>query len=390
LLAVIVVNLLLVGWFHGRTYPRTVLGAAHIGNRSFSSVMAQAGHGSNLPAIITLTDGAAHRTSPVGDLGVRTDASRTERSLHQQRSWLPLLAIFTQHRIALPIGVDAGALELAANTMAPTFHQDAVAAKVVKTGEQFTAAAPKDGHQLDKLRLRSAVLYTLDHNQATVRVPTSRIAPAVSLTEARHTAAKLQDSLGTQLTFASGSARQTPSRADIASWYAPNGDSYSLDDFLVRSAIAAQGLKMGIHTGNLSDAVAKTKQAVSSQSKATISLAPFTQTKTLHYCISSRGNMSAATLDEVKAKLANTYADLRGWSLDGQVIYVYADSDCDFTVWVSTPDQMTSFSAVCDSYWNCEAGGNVVINLDRWQQGTPAWHAAGGSMDDYRVMLINH
>jgi hypothetical protein len=51
---------------------------------------------------------------------------------------------------------------------------------------------------------------------------------------------------------------------------------------------------------------------------------------------------------------------------------------------------MTSFGGVCDSYYSCRSGRNVVINFDRWQGATDPWNAAGGSLEDYRVMVTNH
>jgi hypothetical protein len=31
-----------------------------------------------------------------------------------------------------------------------------------------------------------------------------------------------------------------------------------------------------------------------------------------------------------------------------------------------------------------------VLNFDRWIGASPSWNAAGGSLDEYRSMLINH
>lgn len=380
------VNLLLVAWFYNRAYPHTTLGAEHVGGRSFASILERAAQNGGVPRSVTLTGGASPVSVALADLHSRTDTQRTRRSLEAQRSWLPLAALFQTHQVAVPVSLQ----QPDSPPYAAVFHRDPADAKVTKNGTRFAASAAQDGQELDTRALPAAITAALDRGERRLRAPTTRLAPKVLQAQARQTAARLQASLGATLTYTNGGGSQTLAATAIASWYVPNGNTYVLDDFLVRTAIAAAGRKLGIRAGNLTAAVASTKTAVANGSKATIALTPFAQTKTLHYCLASRGDLGASLVNDIKTKLAATYADLRGWSLDGQVIYEYAETGCDFTVWASTPDQMTTFSSVCDTYWNCEAEGNVVINTDRWQQATPAWNATGMSIDDYRVMLINH
>jgi len=40
--------------------------------------------------------------------------------------------------------------------------------------------------------------------------------------------------------------------------------------------------------------------------------------------------------------------------------------------------------------WSCRVGPNVVINFDRWQNASPAWNQMGGTLEEYRHMVINH
>jgi hypothetical protein len=35
-------------------------------------------------------------------------------------------------------------------------------------------------------------------------------------------------------------------------------------------------------------------------------------------------------------------------------------------------------------------GRYVVINQNRWQYASPSWNRAGGSLRDYRHMVVNH
>lgn len=107
------------------------------------------------------------------------------------------------------------------------------------------------------------------------------------------------------------------------------------------------------------------------------------------YSVESRGNITAS-MTEFK-KIANeTLNDNRGWSRLG-VTFNEVTSGGDFTLVLSEASQMTSFSANgCDTTYSCNVGRFVVINQDRWLGATPSWNQAGGSLVDYRHMVINH
>lgn len=106
------------------------------------------------------------------------------------------------------------------------------------------------------------------------------------------------------------------------------------------------------------------------------------------YSVQGRGNTS--DLAEFAAVAAETYADLRGWSLGGSVRFERVASGGDFTLWLSADNQMATFGGACDVMWSCRKGRNVVVNEDRWLNGAPAWNEAGGSLRDYRHMVVNH
>jgi len=107
------------------------------------------------------------------------------------------------------------------------------------------------------------------------------------------------------------------------------------------------------------------------------------------YCIQAKG-ISGANLSSFAAKAASTLADSRSWAGSGRVSFSEVKSGCSFTLWLSAASQVPSFSSGCSSSWSCRAGSNVIINADRWNGGTTAWNSAGGNINDYRSMVINH
>jgi hypothetical protein len=106
------------------------------------------------------------------------------------------------------------------------------------------------------------------------------------------------------------------------------------------------------------------------------------------YTIATRGTVTA--VDEFAAQVAETFADTRGWSRLG-VRFDRVESGGQFTVWLSEASQVPSFSqGGCDTLVSCTVGSNVIINQDRWLGGSDAWNGAGGSLRDYRHMVLNH
>ena len=110
----------------------------------------------------------------------------------------------------------------------------------------------------------------------------------------------------------------------------------------------------------------------------------------LVYQYSVRGKSNVSSVEEFAAAAAETYADRRGWSLGGSIRFERVASGGDFTLWLSADSQMSTFGGACDLVWSCRNGDNVVINEDRWLGASPAWNEAGGSLRDYRHMVVNH
>ncbi|MDQ6614455.1 MAG: DUF3152 domain-containing protein [Actinomycetota bacterium] len=114
---------------------------------------------------------------------------------------------------------------------------------------------------------------------------------------------------------------------------------------------------------------------------------PATAVLTYTYSIAVTGQVRS-DVDQFAAQVAAAYADLRGWSLGGQITFVRVPSGGDFTVWLASAQQLPGFSSGCSPTLSCRAGRNVIINDDRWSFGSLApWP---GSLDDFRTFEINH
>lgn len=390
LFGVVVVNAALWMIYHNRTYPRTTMGTMHVGNMPFDKVQTEEQQ-TKTTQTISINAGTKQASIGLQDAGAHFDAARTKASLTAGRSWLPIVAVFTRHTVAVPVAFDDVQLAAIATRTSSAFHIDPVPAKVILNQTHFSVADAQKGYDLDKNKLGDALLRALDNGKAAVAAPLiTKAAIGPTKSELQITAQKLEKTLASSLTYTYGSNSHKASRNDIAGLYKASGTGYVLDDFTVRTYIATTGTQMGVHPKDLSAAVETTKQTVANGGTVSVVLQPFATTKTYRYCVSSRGADAAAQVPELKKKLASTYTDLRGWTLDGQVQFVYVTSGCDFTVWLASSNQMSTFGAICDPVWNCEVDNNVVVNLDRWLQTSDSWRAYGGSVEDYRDLLINH
>lgn len=113
-----------------------------------------------------------------------------------------------------------------------------------------------------------------------------------------------------------------------------------------------------------------------------------TPVTTYRYSVNTRGSVESS-LSQFAVQAAETLADQRGWPR-ANVRFERIDNGGDFTLWLSAPKEMTGFSSGCSPEYSCRVGSNVIINDQRWQNATPSWNQAGGSLRDYRHMVINH
>jgi hypothetical protein len=108
------------------------------------------------------------------------------------------------------------------------------------------------------------------------------------------------------------------------------------------------------------------------------------------YTYQVRGLGNQSSLAAFAANVAGTYADIRGWNLGGSIAFRQVSSGADYTVWLAAADRLPGFGPPCDSGYSCTAGNNVIINESRWLYASPSWTGGGGSLADYRHMVVNH
>ncbi|MFE3904018.1 DUF3152 domain-containing protein [Streptomyces sp. NPDC059153] len=96
--------------------------------------------------------------------------------------------------------------------------------------------------------------------------------------------------------------------------------------------------------------------------------------------------------DRAAAEIARILAAPRGWSHHGEHTFrQVTHGPAGLVIRIATP---RTTDAICgrgglDTHGevNCRVGADVMVNLKRWQQGSPEFH---GPLADYRALIINH
>ncbi|MEO5499563.1 MAG: DUF3152 domain-containing protein [Candidatus Saccharimonadales bacterium] len=120
-----------------------------------------------------------------------------------------------------------------------------------------------------------------------------------------------------------------------------------------------------------------------------VSPAPQPAAREVTYMVATKGTITA-NVDEFTSQVNQTLNSFDGWARLG-IRFVRVETGGQFTVWLSEGSQVPTFSpSGCDAVVSCTVGNNVIINEIRWLNGSDAWNGAGGSLRDYRHMVVNH
>lgn len=384
----VLLNLITWFFYFHKTYGDTVVGSKKIGTVSTGGLASKLEAMSLLPSQLELTAANKNTTVKITGLGITLDAPKTVEALARQKHFLPLVNLFTSHNVEVVLKVNAKTLAAKIAELSDFFAQAALDAKIILNDGVFSISKESNGSKLNSDLANSLIRNQLRSGRAKIKLVTQSVEPKIKAASLAESLQTLKSQQSVVISYKYGTQTIKPTPKDISLWYQVDGGTYVLSDKLIQDYINAAGNGLGIKIQNLSEAVAATKDTLQKTKALDFSLIKLA-TKTYAYCLAVKG-IDNSFLPELRAKVKSVYGDSRGWSLGGQVTLVEASSSCSFTVWLSAAGQMPSFGSICDSAWSCRVGPNVVINFDRWRYASGAWNSAGGNLDDYRTMVINH
>ncbi|RKN45656.1 DUF3152 domain-containing protein [Streptomyces hoynatensis] len=96
--------------------------------------------------------------------------------------------------------------------------------------------------------------------------------------------------------------------------------------------------------------------------------------------------------EEAAAEIEGILADPRGWTADGvDAFQLVSEGSYDFEIKIATPDTVDRICGAAGLHThgevNCDVGDQVVVNLRRWNTGSPQFP---GPLHEYRALIVNH
>jgi hypothetical protein len=379
----------------GRTFPNTTVAGQHLGAVANGAIASKITDMPLLPKEISLTDGKTTTKIATASLDIKQDSTFTAQKAQHTHSWLPIIGLFTNHDVPLQLIANNTKLQAAIQNALPSTDQQPIDAKMTKLDASFSIKAAVVGKKLNIAATSAKLLEDIENGKTTTQAVVDSVQPKVTSQSLQPKLTAIQQQVKTSVTLQYEGKTKKFSAAEMAALYAEEGEGSKddagvvLSDIAIQNSVITAGSGFGIGVQNLSDAITAVKSAVTNQKPLTFTLKAKPFGKTYTYCTSTRGVDSSA-LSELSAILKKAYTDSRGWNLGGQVKFESGTSGCDFTVWLSAADQMTTFGDICDAGWSCEVTPNIVINYDRWRYTTDPWKKYGGSLEEYRIMAVNH
>lgn len=390
----IIVNLVLGLVYADKTYPGARVAGKPFGGVAYDAVPGRLDKLRLLPESLELKYKQKVVAATHSELGVAVDKAKLAEAV-RERHWLPVWNLVSPEDTPLSLRVDDAVLGKRLAAIAVANKEAPVDARIEQKPDGFVLVKGVPGSALDEPGSRDAVLAAVRTGRDSVGLNVRSVDPSVTDASLAAPLKKLQTATATPITFSYGDKRFTASPAEVAGWYRPSAEAgsggFALSEPTLRGYISAAAKQAGIRASNVTAAAAAAREGLSSGKTVNIALvaAPGAASRTLKYCTAVRG-VDPAQLPGLQSRLLATFADERGWGLQGAVDFEYVASGCDFTVWLVAANQMPSFGDICDSLWSCMVPPNVVINFDRWQGASESWNKAGGYLEDYRNMVINH
>lgn len=376
--------------YSSSTFPNTTIAGQKFGSVSEQEITSKLEGMTLLPEKVTLIYKDKETETTPDELGIQVDAEKTQTAIMEDRSWFPLANYFGSHEVAFASTTDNAKLDAYVKAFTKKRQQKPTNAKIALKDGSFSAVSEKTGHTLDTKIAVQTIVDSIASGQTRVDLEPKELPASTTTADVNKRIETIKKQQQTQVTLKYKDKTKTFTPAEIALWYEIEGPKAELADANIQGAITQAGSSFGILVKNLQPSVSAAKAAVEKGEATSITLVAAPKpTKAFTYCTAVKG-VSTSYLGGLQNKLASVFADSRGWGLGGQVSLTRATSGCDFTVWLTESSQMPSFGAICDTTWSCRVGPNVVINFARWQNASPAWNANGGSLNDYRSMVINH
>ncbi len=385
----VLLNLVMLVAYRGKVLPNYSVAAVAIGGIRYGELDQKVPVDTLLSDELVLQKDDMTKKITATDLGVTVDWEATRENIKRSRNWIPASSLLVKKSVPAVLTLDNATFSVASKSLEEAFTKEPLPERITFRDDNFVIAQPEDGFTLDVVELRAQLVSMLERGDKKLAVPVQVKKSDKPIGQLGGKLGEFQKHLDAKITYTADGQTKQLARADIAGFFEQDGQTLKLSETKIGQVVASAAQAMGADPVNQGEAVQASMYAVNKKQPVTFQFAG-QGVKVHHYCVAAKG-LSSSVLPEFRQKLAAVYGDPQGWAKGGKIAFVQKESGCDFTAWLSAASAVTDFSAViCDNYYSCRVGPNVIINNDRWNGATDPWNAAGGTIEDYRVMVINH
>lgn len=383
----ILANVAILLKYDGRALPNFQVGATDIGGKSYTEIdkMLQT---QTLPESIAITKGATSQNVKLANLGIAVDKTKTIEAV-KDRPIMPILTLVVHHTVPLVLRSDTAKATQALTALDTAFSKAPTDKHVVFKNGAFTTEDAAAGYGFDEEATAKQAFKAIADGKTSANAVVKTLPKGSNDIDLATQVSGLQKQIQTKVTFAIGTQKVQPTASDMGSWYAPEGNTMVISDDLTAAYVDKISAKYGATAANRSDLQTAIKYVLTKNLNTNFRISTTAASKLRTYCTAVNG-VPESELTDLIGKLAATYSDVRGWNNSGKIAFKHVESACDYKVVIAAPSLMTSYGAICDDYYNCQVGNNVIVNNDRWTSATDPWNKTGQNLETYRLLIINH
>ncbi len=375
--------------YQHKFFPRSTYSGTNVGNSMFNEQSLKR----NLPEKIELSTPKGRLTVSPIDLGLSANSRQSLDNLKKERRLQPLLIfrLIQKHHYQLAANIEDTAYTNFLKNSLGKYEQTPKNAHLVVVTETVKAEAAEAGKRVKYDDFKQRLQNQLTSSTTPMTVPFETYQADIQAASLQPKADSLNKAMGQVIKIQYTGGEYTTTKLEKAGWLSASGNELAFDRAKVADFLTALQIRLGQSWDNNIAVAGQITEKLTGGSGLTVSMHDKPKAvRNYGYCIALK-NVGENFRTSFAAKVHSTYSDTRGWGLNGKIDFSEVSSGCDFTVWLAAASDITGFSpGVCDSYYSCTVSPNVIINFDRWQGATDPWNTAGGTLEDYRVMVLNH
>jgi hypothetical protein len=271
LLGLVLVNSIVAALFHDRTYPGAQVGGKPAGNMAYGNISDKLG--TYIPTAVTVTYKKRTLRMQVSNFGVAVDRPQIAKALNSSRAWPPAANLFIKQSAELPLKINDDSFNAGFAMVQKEYEVQPVAPTFVRDDYVFKIMPRVPGVLIDRDQFKRDLLDAVatGRNKVEVAILPNNL-DQLKAADEQYQWQQLVAAQNTAVTYQDGAGVRRLTEREVNILFVPKGKTYELSDANIQARIAAVGKEMGITVTNMPQAVAATKDAVSTHQSLAFTL----------------------------------------------------------------------------------------------------------------------